>query len=112
MAVVDQPKTTYGDTTPQRRAIADVIDIISPQDVPVVKYFGLDGDPGKFRVLNWPSTKVEWLEDELATLTDALDGSITSNATTVTVDDASKFKSGDVIEVDSEMMWVSSMNPH
>jgi len=110
MAVVDQPKTTYSDTTPQRRAIADVIDVISPQDIPVVKYFGLDGDPGKFRIMNWPSTKAEWLEDELASLTGTLNGSITSTATTITVTDASKYKSGDIIEVDSEMMWVSSMS--
>lgn len=110
MALSDQPKTTYSDTTPQRRAIADVIDVISPQDVPVVKYFGLDGDPGKFRIMNWPSTKAEWLEDELASLTGTLNGSITSNATTVTVTDASKYKSGDIVEVDSEMMWVSSMS--
>jgi hypothetical protein len=110
MALSDQPKTTYSDTTPQRRAIADVIDVISPQDVPVVKYFGLDGDPGKFRIMNWPSTKVEWLEDELASLTGTLNGSITSNATTITVTDASKYKSGDIIEIDSEMIWVSSMS--
>ncbi len=110
MAVVDQPKTTYGDTTPQRRAITDVIDIISPSVVPVVKYFGLEGDAGKFRLVNWPSTKVEWLEDELATLTDDLNGSITSNATTITVTDASKFKKGDIVEIDSEMVWVSGIS--
>jgi len=110
MAVIDQPKTTYGDTTPHRRAISDVIDIISPDEIPVVKYFGLDGDPGKFRIVNFPSTKVEWLEDELATLVCALNGSITSNATTITVVDASKFKSGDIVEIDAEMMWVSSMS--
>lgn len=110
MAVSDQPKTSYSDTTPHRRAITDVISIISPDEVPSVAFFGLDGDPGKFRIVNWPHTKVEWLEDELATLTDALDGSITSNATTITVDDGSLFKSGDIIEVDSEMMWVSSIS--
>jgi len=58
MAVSDQPKTTYSDTTAQKRVIADLIDIIDPRDTPVVSYFGLDGDSGKFRLVNWPGTKL------------------------------------------------------
>jgi len=106
----DQPKTTYTDTTPQKRAIADYIDIIDPRDTPVVSYFGLDGDPGKFRVVNWPSTKLEWLEDSLSPLTGSLSTSCTKTVTTVDVTDASKYKPGDVIEVDAEMMWVSGVD--
>lgn len=105
---IDQKKTTYSDTTPQKRAIADLIDLIDPYDVPEVAYFRLDGSAQAFRVVNWPSTKVEWLQDELATLVDDLDGSITSDTTTITVTDASIFKSGDIIEIDDEMMWVVS----
>ena len=106
----DQPKTTYTDTTPQKRVIADLIDIIDPRDVPVVKYFGLDGDPGKFRLVNWPGTKVEWLEDSLAPLTGSLSTSCTKTATAIPVTDGSKYKPGDVIEVDAEMMWVSDVS--
>lgn len=110
MDLNDQPKTTYSDTTPHRRAVADIIDIISPSEAPGVMYVGLDNSPSKFRIVNWPHTKVEWLEDELFSLTDALSGSIASAATTITVDDGSKFKSGDVIQIDSEYMWVSGIS--
>lgn len=110
MAVSDQPKTTYSDTDPQKRVIADLIDIIDPRDTPVVSYFGLDGDPGKFRLVNWPGVKVEWLEDTLAALTDTLGASCTSNATSLSVTDGSLHKAGDIIEIDSEMMWVSDVS--
>lgn len=106
----DQPKTTYTDTTPQKRAIADFIDVIDPRDVPVVKYFGLDGDPGKFRVVNWPGTKVEWLEDTLSPLTGSLSTSCTKTVTAIPVTDGSIYKPGDVLEIDAEMMWVSAVS--
>ena len=107
MAVSDQPKTTYSDTTAQKRVIADLIDIIDPRDTPVVSYFGLDGDSGKFRLVNWPGTKMEWLEDTLAGLTDTLAASCTTNATSLSVTDGSIHKTGDIIEIDVEMMWIS-----
>jgi len=110
MAVSDAPITTYSDTTAQKRAISDLISLIDPYDTPFVSYFGLEGDAGAFRIVNWPSTKYEWLEDDLAALASALSGSITSNATTITVDDASFFKPGHVLLVDAEYMWVSSAN--
>lgn len=110
MAVSDQPKTVYSDSTPQKRAITDYISLIDPDDVPMVSLFGLAGDPGKFRIVNWPHYKVEWLEDTLADMTDTLNGSITSNATTVTVTDGSLHHVGDVVEIGTEHMWVSSLS--
>lgn len=58
MAAIAQPKNTYSDTTAQRRAIADLIDIIDPREVPGVAFFGLDNPSTKFGIQNWPSTKV------------------------------------------------------
>jgi len=110
MAVIDQPKTTYSDTTPFKKAISDLIEIIDPSEAPVVKYFGLEGTPAAFRVTNWPSTKVYWLEDELAPLTDTLAASCTSDATTLQVTDGSVHKIGDVILINAEHMWVSSIS--
>jgi hypothetical protein len=84
--------------------------LIDPSDAPAVLALGgLDGAAGKFRFVNWPATTVEWLEDTLADLTDALNGSITSTAATITVDDASLFQEGNIILIDSEQMWVSSV---
>lgn len=101
---------TYDDTTPQKRVITDVISLIDPADTPAVEAFGgLDGAAEKFRFVNWPSTAVEWLEDTLAPLADQLNGSITSNATTITVADGDKFQPGHIIEIDAEQMWVSAV---
>src|SRR3990172_11019372 len=104
MAITSQ-LTTYSDTTPHKRVITDVISLIDPSDAPTILALGgLDGAAGKFRFVNWPSTTVEWLEDSLADLTDALNGSITSNATTITVVDASIFQEGHILLIDLEQM--------
>jgi hypothetical protein len=71
---------------------------------------GLDGAASKFRFLNWPSTTVEWLEDTLSDLVDDLDGSLTTNATAVTLTDASSVQEGHILLVDAEQMWVSAVN--
>lgn len=111
MAPLDSPLTSYSDTTPQKRVITDAISLIDPSDAPAVMALGgLDGAAGKFRFTNWPSTTVEWLEDTLADLSDSLDGSISSNATTITVTDASIFQEGHILLVDSEQMWVSAVD--
>jgi hypothetical protein len=102
--------TSYSDTTPQKKVITDAIDIISPRDVPVVKYFGLDGDPGKFSMVNWPSTTVYWLEDTLTPLTTTLGSSLSKADTTAKVADATIFKKGDVIMIGTDKMWVSATN--
>lgn len=111
MAVLDSPITTYSDTTPQKRVITDVISMIDPKDTPMLDALGgLDGASGKFRFVNGPSTKVEWLEDTLYSLTDSLGASIASDTTAVTVADASAFKEGDIVLVDAELMWISAVN--
>lgn len=51
MAVFDQMVTTYSDTTPQKRAITDVISLIDPTDTPLIASLGgLDGAASKFRL--------------------------------------------------------------
>ena len=105
------PLTTYSDTTPQKRVVTDVISLIDPSDAPMVEALGgLDGASSKFRFLNEPSTKVEWLEDTLISLTGTLNGSITSTATTITMTDGDNYQEGHIIEIDSERMWVSAVN--
>lgn len=106
----DSPATTYSDTTPHKRVITDVISLIDPSDAPAVNVLGgLDGGASKLRLLNWPSTVYEWLQDTLISLSGALNGSITSTVTTITVADASNFQEGHIIEIDSEQMWVSDV---
>lgn len=105
------PLTTYSDTTPHKRIITDVVALIDPSDAPMIESLGgLDGASGKFRFVNGKSKVVEWLEDTLISLTGALNGSITSTATTITMSDGDNYQEGHIIEVDSERMWVSAVN--
>ena len=102
--------TPYSGHDIQRRAITDLISIITPRDTPLIARFGIQtSPPAGWKLVNWPSTAVEAIQDELHALTDALNGSITSNATTITVDEGAVFHEGDVIQVDSELMWVTSI---
>jgi len=113
MSVVDSPFTTYGDTTPQKRTITDVISLIDPADAPMVNAIGgLDGASGKFRFVNDMGTTVEWLEDTHVAISDTMNesDSITSVVTTVTVTDGSLYDVGQVVLIGSELLWVSSVS--
>lgn len=105
------PLTSYSDTTPHKRVITDVISMIDPSDAPAVEALGgLNGADGKFRFVNGNGKVVEWLEDTLISLSGALNGSITSTATTITMSDGDNFQEGHIILIDSEYMWVSAVN--
>ena len=107
------PLTTYSDTTPHKRIITDLISLIDPSDTPGIGALGgLDGASDKFRFADGNSNGkvVEWLEDTLISLSGALNGSIASNATTITAADGDNFQEGHIIEIDSERMWVSAVN--
>ena len=111
MANLASPFTTYSDTTPQKRAITDVISLIDPSDAPMIEALGgLDGAASKFRFNNWPSTKVEWLEDTLTPLTGTLANAATvaSTDTTVTVSDPNSVQEGHILLIGSEQVWVSA----
>lgn len=92
---------SYLDTTAQKKVITDAIDIIDPRDVPVIKYFGLDGDPGQFDIVNWPGTKVYWLSDDLTTIDTAIASNWATDWTTlnVTAGTGKYFKPGDLLRV-------------
>lgn len=60
MAIIDQPKTTYSDTTPQIRAITDIISLIDPVDTPFLAVFPPGGANSKFK-FTAQGTKIEWL---------------------------------------------------
>lgn len=112
LAVYDQPKTTYSDTTNQKRVISPSIFMIDPRDTPLLAALGgLNGAREKFKISE-DGYKIELLEDELDPLeTTANHGTtITTSRTTFTVTDASIFQDGHVILVDSEYMVVKSAN--
>ena len=112
MAVYEQPKTVYSDTTAQGRAISDVISMIDPRDTPLLAKLGLDGAREKFKIQQ-NGYKIEILEDELDPLEDAVNngaGWDNSSTTSLDVDDASKFQDGHIILVESEKMVVKDVD--
>lgn len=112
MAVYDQQKTSYSDTTNQVRVISNVIQLIDPVDTPFIAAVGgLDSARNKFKIRQ-NGTMIEWLEDEYEPLSDPANQgtTITTNTTVLTVTDASKFQDGHVILIDAEYMVVSAVD--
>lgn len=112
MAVLDFPRSTYSDTSVQQRAITDVVSLVRPTDTPLIAYLGgLNGKPGAGWRIQESNTKVEWLERDLVSLDDTVpSGGWTNAATTLSVNDASIYQAGDVLKVEGEHIWVSSVN--
>lgn len=107
----DAPRTTYSDTTAQRRVISDAIFLIDPVSTPVVARLGLNSARQKFRIA-LDGKKVEILEDAYAPTSGTFNNSTTVTTTTlsITVTDASKLVPGMIIKFDSELAVVSSVN--
>ena len=112
MALFDQPKSSYSATVNAKRIIADAIKLIDPIATPLlVALGGFDGARDKFE-LRGNGTKIEWIEDEYAPISDvaAQGTTITTDTTVLTVTDASIFQDGHVIQIDSEYMVVKSVD--
>lgn len=103
-------RTTYTDTNNIKRGIGDLIHMIDWTEAPLLNRLGTD-NANKFRLLNWPNTKVEWIEDEMSprsgTINEALDD--TETGVDVQTGEGAYIKEGDILKVDSELMYVSSV---
>lgn len=104
---------------PGKRAIADLIDLIDPYEVPMLRYLGISesGAGGmskaqQFRLVNWPSTMVQWLEDDLQPLTTTLGATLAATNATATVattlGNANYVRPGDVLLVDDERLLINA----
>ncbi len=102
-------RTTYTDTGNIKRGIGDLIHMIDWTEAPLLNRLGTD-NAKKFRLLNWPNTKVEWIEDTMSprsgTLNEALDDSETG--VDVQTGEGNYVKEGDIIRVEDELMYVSA----
>ena len=101
-------RTTLTDTTTDRRSVSDMISMIDPLELPLIAYLGLDGS-SKIRLVSWPNFKYEHLEDSLAAKTTTCAEAIDTTETDIDVTDGTLFRVGDIILIDSEMMWVTSI---
>jgi hypothetical protein len=104
-------RTTYTDTTNIKRGIGDLINMIDWTEAPLLNRLGVD-NAKKFRLLNWPNTKVEWLEDTMSptssTISDA--GGISDSDTTmgVAAGTGQYFTEGDILKIENELVYVSA----
>ena len=87
---VNFPHSTYSATSGvaqtevQRRAITDYITLIDPADSVFIESMGgLDSGAKKFRFVNFPQTKVEWIEDTREALTVGLNTALASGDVSV-----------------------------
>lgn len=106
------PIFSFSDTTTTKRAIANIIHNIDPQDTPCVSYFGL-ANQSKFKLLNFPNHKYEWLKDTLRVRTTHINnggGYPLGTETSMVVDDASLFKPGDVVLIGKEKIWIGAVD--
>lgn len=104
-------QTTYVGTVPQKRVVSDRIIMTDPMEIPLISTLGMNAE-SKFKFVNAPGVKYEWLVDAYSSTSDVLTtaGAADSTTTTLVATDGSKFQAGDVILVDSEYIWVSSVS--
>jgi hypothetical protein len=102
-------RTTYSETANIKRAIGDMIGFIDWTEAPLLRKLGVNNE-SKFRLVNWPNSKYEWLEDTMSARTTTLAEEAAAAETEIDVTDGSIFKEGDIVKVESELMYVSSVS--
>ena len=105
-------QNTYVGTVPQKRIISDYIWMTEPMEFPLINALGLNNE-SKFHFVNTPGKMYEWLTDAysgLSTTGNDTDLTNDSTTTTVTVTDGTLFQAGDVLQIDSEYIWVSAVS--
>jgi hypothetical protein len=101
-------RTTYSETANIKRSIGDYINNIDWTEAPLLRLFGVNNQ-NKFRLVNWPNTKYEWLEDSMSARSTTLAEVASAAEGDIDVTDGSIFKEGDVVKVELELMYVSSV---
>jgi len=104
---------SYSATWPQKRMVTDRIIMTDPMSIAGLNALGLHSE-SKFAFVNAPGRSYEWLEDTYVdrsdTAADAATFTCDSTTTTIEVTTGTKFNIGDVIQIDSEYMWVSGIS--
>ena len=93
-------RTTYTDAAIAKRNIGDMINMIDHTEAPLLSLFGTD-NAKKFRMVNWPGRKPEWMEDEMSPRQGTINGALADSDTTFVLDDATMFKAGDILQDDT-----------
>ena len=103
-------QTTYVGTVPQKRMVGDRLFMTDPMETPLLSALGTNAE-SKFKFVNAPGVKYEWLVDTYSPVSDVIASGLASDSTTTTctATDGTKFHLGDVILIDSEYIWVSGI---
>jgi hypothetical protein len=92
--------------------VTDRIILADPYDITTMLALGLD-NASKFQFVNTPGRTYEWLEDAYPAVSDAANATNLTNdstTTTIVVTTGALFHIGDVVQIDSEYVWVSSIS--
>jgi hypothetical protein len=112
MTTISGVATSYSNTVPQKRTLTDRILLTSPYDVTTILRLGTD-NAMKFSMTNWPNRVYEWLEDTYpsrsSTLNNATNITNSTTTTTIAVNNVARFQVGDVVDIDDELVSVSSI---
>ena len=112
MATISGIWDSYSSTQPHKRVVTDRILLTDPNELVALNALGLNNE-SKFQFVNAPGRSYEWLQDVYMDRTDAVNSqALTSDSasTSVIVDTGANFRVGDVILVDSELMWISAIS--
>jgi hypothetical protein len=105
-------RTSLSDTNLTPRSISDVINMIDWQNAPLLNLLGLNSE-SKFKLLNWPSTKAEIIEDTMSPFTCVSAAGLADNTdTTIAMYSGHGiyFRQGDIVLVDTEQLLVVSVS--
>ena len=105
-------RTSYTDSGVNARSIADAVFMIDWTEAPLLNILGFGAENvRKFELINFPSTKIEWIEDAMspfaAVTAEDMDDSETGMD--VGTGTGSYFRQGDIVAVGSEYMLVTSV---
>lgn len=102
-------RTPYTDSNRKKILVAKAVDMIDWTEAPVLKLLGTD-NASKFGIPE-VGTKYEWNTDTMSprsgTVNEAVDNSETE--ITVAAGNGDYLKAGDVIKIDSELIWVGAV---
>jgi hypothetical protein len=102
-------RTTYTDSNVKPESLNPLISLIDWTEAPLLKLLGINNEK-RFRFTFWPRTAYEWIEDSMSGRTTTLAEEAAQAETEIDVTDGTIFKEGDVVKVESELMYVSSVS--
>ena len=102
---------TYENTVPDKRMVSDRILNVNPLKIATLSILGMN--VGKFNMVNRDQKTYEWLNDTYVPESTTMNSetlAASTTATTTTPTNLTLFQPGDVILIEDEQVWVSSVS--